>query len=64
MFLKSPSCVHVCGIVLLVASFTQVNRKLNAGTSTDVNCSESVCFYNTYIGGVDRGDELRGYYKT
>ena len=27
-----------------------------------ISCPEAVLLYNKYMGGVDRGDQLRGYY--
>ena len=33
------------------------------GTCTSVPCPKSIIDYNTYMGGVDRGDQLRGYYS-
>ena len=33
------------------------------GTCISVPCPESIIIYNRYMGGVDRGDQLRGYYN-
>ena len=37
-------------------------RKQKDGTRLSVQCSDSVVLYNKYMGGVDRGDQLRQYY--
>ena len=39
-----------------------VSRKLKNGTKIDVSCPASVDLYNRYMGGVDKGDQLRKYY--
>ena len=41
---------------------TVPSRQLN-GTRTQVQCPASIMSYNKYMGGVDVGDQLRGYYK-
>ena len=41
-----------------------VKRKLNDGTHIHVPCPAAVMTYNTYMRGVDRGDQLTGYYKS
>ena len=42
-----------CGAVL---------RKQKDGSSIQVPCPESILSYNKFMEGVDRGDQLRGYY--
>ena len=44
-------------------SHSTVHRKQRDGSSLEVPCPESVILYNKYMGGVDRGDQLRGYYR-
>ena len=39
-----------------------VRRKQSDGKLVDIQCPVSVLSYNTYMGGVDRGDQLRQYY--
>ena len=36
-------------------------RKQKDGTTLMVDCPSSIVAYNKYIGGVDRGDQLRSY---
>ena len=40
-----------------------VLRKQKDGTHIHVPCPESIISYNKFMGGVDRGDQLRGYYS-
>ena len=39
-----------------------VLRRKKDNTRTSISCPEAVLLYNKYMGGVDRGDQLRGYY--
>ena len=41
-----------------------VNRKQRHGSSLEVPCPASIISYNKFISGVDRGDQLRGYYHS
>ena len=38
-------------------------RKQKDGSRETVTCSDSVVLYNKYMGGVDKGDQLRQYYR-
>ena len=40
-----------------------VLRRQRDGTRTVIPCHQSIINYNMFIGGVDRGDQLQGYYK-
>ena len=40
-----------------------VQRRRKDGTRKDVSCPEAIVLYNKYMGGVDKGDQLRGYYN-
>ena len=40
-----------------------VLRGTQDGSHIPVPCPQSIILYNTYMGGVDRGDQLRGYYR-
>ena len=45
------------------ANSGSVLRGTQDGSLIPVPCPQSIILYNTYIGGVDRGDQLRGYYQ-
>ena len=40
----------------------QVLRRQKDGTRVSVSCPEAIHMYNRYMGGVDKGDQLRKYY--
>lgn len=42
---------------------SSVLRRQKDHTRIPVTCPESILLYNKYMGGVDRGDQLRGYYS-
>ena len=56
-------------IVTVMSTNTQptatgtVQRKKHDGTRITLRCPESIILYNKHMGGVDRGDQLRGYYR-
>ena len=39
-----------------------VQRRQKDGTRKEVACPEAIVLYNKYMGGVDKGDQNRGYY--
>ena len=45
------------------ASTDHVLRRQKDGSRTSVPCPEAIVLYNTNMGAVDRGDQLRGYYN-
>ena len=45
------------------ATATSVKRRLKNDTRISVPCPESIQLYNTFMGGVDLNDQLRGYYS-
>ena len=44
-------------------SITTVQRRQKDGSRVPIPCPECVKIYNEKMGGVDRGDQLRGYYR-
>lgn len=46
------------------AKITTVQRRQRDGSKKSVTCPVATASYNKYMGGVDRGDQLRGYYST
>ena len=40
-----------------------VLRRQKDGSRISIPCPESIISYNRFMGGVDRGDQLRGYYN-
>ena len=56
-------------VVMVMSTNTQpsatgtVLRRQRDGSRIPVPCPESIIDYNWYMGGVDRGDQLRGYYN-
>ena len=40
-----------------------VNRKRHDGSTIQIPCPLCIVEYNKYMGGVDEGDQLRGYYR-
>ena len=40
-----------------------VQRREKDGSRGPVRCPDSIILYNQYMGGVDRGDQKRGYYQ-
>ena len=41
---------------------TSIRRKRIDGSMINVECPDSIVDYNKYMGGVDRGDQLKKYY--
>ena len=56
-------------IVTMMSTNTQphemgsVLRRKKDGTRHQIPCHQSIINYNMFMGGVDQGDQLRGYYK-
>ena len=40
-----------------------IKRRLKDGTTMTIKCPDSIVSYNSNMGGVDRNDQLRGYYN-
>ena len=54
--------VHVLSTNGQRSEITMVPRKQKDGSTKQITCPASILSYNTYMGGVDYGDQLRGYY--
>ena len=65
----SASAWMDCKVVMVMSTNCQpsgsgtVHRKQMDGSSVEVACPESIICYNRFMGGVDRADQLRGYYR-
>ena len=44
-------------------SVTSILRQQSDGSKEEVECPLALKSYNKYMGGVDSGDQLRGYYR-
>ena len=42
---------------------TTVLRKSKDGSKSEIDCPQAINLYNKYMGGVDRNDQIRGYYS-
>ena len=64
----SASAWMDCKTVMVMSTNCQpsscgtVRRRQKDGSSIEVPCPESIIRYNQFMGGVDRGDQLHGYY--
>ena len=54
--------VNVVSTLASPSDVTSVQRQQKDGTRMTVECPLCVALYNLYMGGVDLGDQLRGYY--
>ena len=57
---KDRKTVMVMSTNCQPSSYGTVNRKQRDGTSLEVPCPASIISCNNFMGGVDRGDQLRG----
>ena len=60
---KDTKVVTVMSTNTQPSAIGTVLRRQRDGSCIPVPCPESIIDYNRYMGGVDRGDQLRGYYK-
>ena len=71
----SKRAVHCCGMTIVLSHFVTllstnarppqsdtVERREGDGTCRSVPCPAAIALTNTSMGGVDRNDQLRGYY--
>ena len=56
--LSSQTALHVLSTNAQPGEVKTVRRKQSDGKLVDIQCPASVLSYNTYMGGVDRGDQL------
>ena len=59
---KDNKVVNIASTLASPDDTTTVNRTQKNGTRLAIPCPRSVRLYNEYMGGVDRGDQLRGSY--
>ena len=59
---KDNKVVNIASTLASPDDTTTVNRTQKNGSRLAVPCPRSVALYNEYMGGVDRGDQLRGSY--
>lgn len=59
---KDNKVVNVVSTLASPTDITSVNRRQKDGTRVAVECPMCVALYNQYMGGVDVGDQLQGYY--
>ena len=60
---KDNRVVRVISTASDATSVTSVQRTVKTGEKISVPCPQSIEDYNHFMGGVDRGDQLRGYYR-
>ena len=61
--LSDNRVVRVISTASDATSVISVQRTVKTGEKISVPCSQSIEDYNRFMGGVDRGDQLRGYYR-
>ena len=59
---KDRKLVYVMSTNSSPTETTLVKRRTKDGSVDDVVCPESIAKYNRFMGGVDMGDQMRGYY--
>ena len=62
------SCDEITRVVTILSTNAQphdlaiVQRREHNGTSVNVQCPAAMAYYQAFMGGVDRNDQLRQYY--
>ena len=61
--LSDNRVVRVISTASDATSVISVQRTVKTGEKISVPCPQSIEDHNRFMGGVDRGDQLRGYYR-
>lgn len=60
---RDRKLVYIMSTNVSPTATTTVKRRTKDGHVENVTCPLSIQLYNSYMGGVDRADQLRGYYR-
>ena len=60
---KDSKVVNVASTLASPDDITTVNRRQKDGTRVPFTCPRCIQLYNEHMGGIDEGDQFRGYYQ-